>query len=223
MTGVAVPVTSKTLWTWDTSGPVPLVTGYNGSQITKTGLMPDDLQNYVGVPLQYYGNPPRAVASGTVIGWIRAAEDFVEQQTTILLTPTWVASPPSPTNLVNSQIGLTSTIYGGQQMGKDYDLEDAPYDFVFQKAQNEGWSILQYRYRPLRNFAFGVDRKATKLYAYIYPLACCASCRPRTCRCCRYSRCSSRSWGLPNPCPARSGCSTPPVYPTTITAGASAS
>ncbi len=170
MTGVAVPVTSKTLWTWDTSGPVPLVTGYNGSQITKTGLMPDDLQNYVGVPLQYYGNPPRAVASGTVIGWIRAAEDFVEQQTTILLTPTWVASPPSPTNLVNSQIGLTSTIYGGQQMGKDYDLEDAPYDFVFQKAQNEGWSILQYRYRPLRNFAFGVDRKATKLYAYIYPL-----------------------------------------------------
>lgn len=167
---VFLPVTTKTLWTWDTSGPVPLVTGYNGNQLTKTGLMPIDLQNYVGVPLQYYNTPPTAVASGTIIGWIRSAEDLIEQQTTILLTPTWVASPPSPNNNVNLQIGLTPTAYGGQRQGLDYDLQDAPYDFIFQKAQNEGWSILQYRYRPLRNLAYGIDTTATKSYAYIYPL-----------------------------------------------------
>lgn len=164
----ATPVVSKTLWTWDTSGPTPLVTGYTNGSPTKTGLLPQDLQNYVGVPLQYYGNPPTAVASGTVIGWIRAAEDWVEQITTILLCPTWIASPPSPNDRVNRQVGLAPTGHG-QRLGIDYDLQDSPYDFIYQKAQNEGWSVLQYRYRPLRNLT-NSDTSATKVYSYIYPL-----------------------------------------------------
>lgn len=162
-------VTSKALWTWNTSGSSPVLTGYSNGSPTKTGLMPSDLQAFVGVPLQYYLNPPIAVASGTVLGWIRSAEDWVEQTTTILLCPTWVASPPSPSDIVNSQLGLAPTGFG-QRQGVDYDLIDAPYDFIYQKAQNEGWSILQTRYRPLRNISPTTDRTAIKTYAYIYPL-----------------------------------------------------
>jgi len=164
------PVTTAPLWTWDLTGPQPIPVGFNGGQATKTGLTPQDLQNYVGVPLQYYGNPPTRVPAATLLGWIRAAEDWVEQTTTILLCPTAICSPPSPNPRASAQIGLTPTLFPNQRLGVDYDLADSAYDYQYQKSQNEGWSILQYRYRPLRNFSNGSDITATKLYAFVYPL-----------------------------------------------------
>lgn len=164
------PIESTALWTWDTSNTTPVLLGFENGNLTKTGLMPDDLQAFVGVPLQYYGNPPTAVASGVVVGWIRSAEDYVEQMSTILLTPTWIASPPSPNNNTNRLLGLVPTDYGGQRQGLNYDLADAGYDFINSKSMDEGWSILQYRYRPLRNLTPDMDLAATKSFSYIYPL-----------------------------------------------------
>jgi hypothetical protein len=167
-----VTVTSKALWTWDTSVlDNPVLLGYGNGKITKTGLMPADLQAFVGVPLQYYNTPVTAVASGTIVGWIRDAEDWVEQATTVLLTPTWIAGPAAPTTQIAMNIGLTIPAAGfGQQLGVDYDLMDAPFDFVYQRNMNEGWGITQTRYRPLRNLSPSTDRTAMKLYSFFYPL-----------------------------------------------------
>jgi len=175
-----VPVTA--LWLWDTSGSTPVVSGYpqgNGVYAqTKTGLKPQDLQNFVGVPLQYYGNPPVAVASGDIQNWIRYAEDMVEQETSILLCQTWVASPPalSPA-AVQSQGLIVNTNSGIQQQGFDFDLYDAAYDFMFSRAQDEGWSMLSLRYKPLQSTAYNtasgaatMGTTAVKNFCYVYPL-----------------------------------------------------
>ena len=91
------PVLTKALWQWDTTGAYPVATGYGlpGAYTpTKTGLLPNDLQQFVGVPLQYYQPVPTPVPPEQLIEWIRYSEDWVEQNTSLLLCPTWVASPP---------------------------------------------------------------------------------------------------------------------------------
>ncbi len=168
-------VPTGALWTWDTSTkPQPTVTGYpTTGGPTKTGLMPQDLQNFVGVPIQYYGNPPTPVSSGTMLGWIRYAEDWVEQETTLLLTQTWVASPPTRQPTATNATGLivNPASSGVQQLGVDYDLEDAPYDFFFPRAQDEGWMVQSLRYRPVRSATYSaLDYTSIKNIAYIYPL-----------------------------------------------------
>jgi hypothetical protein len=134
--------------------------------------MPNDLQAFVGVPIQIYGNPSTPVASGTVLNWIRWSEDYVEQESNLLLTPTWVASPPTRQPAATIATGLTVSGAGNvQKLGVDYDLEDAAYDFFFSRAQDEGWMIQSLRYRPLLVDEFYTGGyTAVKNVAYIYPL-----------------------------------------------------
>lgn len=168
-------VPTSALWNWDLTTPnYPTVATYpTANQPTKTGLMPADLQSFVGVPIQLYGNPPTPIPDATLINWIRWAEDWVEQETGLLLTQTWVASPPTRQVQATSATGLTVSpaSSGVQMLGVDYDLEDAPYDFFFPRAQDEGWMVQSLRYRPVRsvNYTTG-DFTPLKNLAYIYPL-----------------------------------------------------
>jgi hypothetical protein len=187
--GYAPAVPDQALWLWDTSGEVPVVSGYpvgistaypSGYAPTKTGVSPADLQAYVGVPLVYYGNPPTPVLPATIQQWIRWAEDKVEQETTILLCQTWVASPPALDQQIANSVGLITKNGNGQQLGYDYDLEDNAYDFNFARAQDAGWTYLTLRYRPVQSTTYnkiGVSGTpatqgitAIKSMSFIYPL-----------------------------------------------------
>ena len=185
-------VADQALWGWDTTTnpSFPTVSGFpvgtsntypTGFAPTKTGLGAIDLRNFAGVPLQYYGNPPCPVPDATLLEWIRYAEDRVEQQTSILLCQTWVASPPAQNAVVTRACGLIpNTDSGFQIRGYDYDLEDSGYDFQFPRAQDLGWLYLTLRYRPLQSVTYGVVGSgamaatqgitAIKNTAFIYPL-----------------------------------------------------
>jgi len=173
----ATPITSQALWTWNTSGSVPQVVGYppgGASQPTKTGLTPGDLQNFVGVPLTYYGNPPIPVSAQTMIQWIRYAEDFVERETGLLLCQSWVAAPPAILPGSPGDISVITTNPSGQaqqQMGYDYDVYDSAYDFLFPRAVDDGWMNYSLRYRPIRSVSYDpTDYNGIKRLAYLYPL-----------------------------------------------------
>ena len=167
-TGALTTVTPTALWTWDTTNPNdPIPQAYNGYP-TKTGLLPDDLSLYCGVPLYYNGTPPVAMTSTQKLQAIRWAEDWVEQETGLLLTPTWIASPPTRNVQETANAGM-STSSGAQQLGVDYDLEDAPYDFFYDHTQDEGWFEISMRYRPIRNVN-PLDLGPIKNMAYQYPL-----------------------------------------------------
>lgn len=179
----APPVQTTAIWSWNTGSGLVSVSGYpQGNGVftpTKTGLTPIDLQNAVGVPLVYYGNPSTAVASGVIQDWIRQAEDTVEQETSILLCQTWVASPPTTSAISTNACGLivNQPSVGFQQLGIDYDLQDTAYDFMFPRAQDSAWLYQVLRYRPIVSFAYGVSGApdtigltAVKNTAFIYPL-----------------------------------------------------
>lgn len=174
--GTASIVSGNALWNWDTAGMDPVVKTYRGGTPTKTGLTPNDLQQMVGVPLQYY--TPATGAQGPVppaqiLEWIRDAEDWVEQETGLLLTPTWIASPPEIQPFAAGATGVPVAPggWGGQRQGIDYDLADAGYDFIFDRAQDNGWVIQPLRYRPIRNVHTSAgDFTAVKNLAGIYPL-----------------------------------------------------
>ena len=165
-----MPVTTNSLWTWDVSDPNnPVVTGYYGGTPTKTGLLPQDVRNFAGVPLVRYGRPAVPMQDDQVFEILRSAEDTVEQESCILLTPTAIASPPSR----NGQQSIAAAIIGraengGQQLGVDYDLQDAAYDFKFDRARDDGWLVQSMRYKPFRIFDGSIT--ATKQIAYVYPL-----------------------------------------------------
>lgn len=166
--GLLTTVTPKALWTWDTTNPDdPIPTAYNGYP-TKTGLVPDDLSMFCGVPLYYNGQNPTPMSAAQKIQAIRWAEDWVEQETGLLLTPTWVASPPSRNVFETTNSGMV-TESGAQVLGVDYDLEDAPYDFYYDRSQDEGWMELTTRYRPIRRIG-GQDFSPIKNFSYQYPL-----------------------------------------------------
>lgn len=181
-----VPVIpTGTLWAWNTSGAFPVVSGYptqNGVFPTKTGLGPNDLQQFAGVPIQYYGNPSTPVPPDQLIQWIRMAEDKVEQDTSILLCQTWVASPPAVVPGLIQQLGLSvnPNSLGVQVRGYDYDMEDAAYDFMFPRALDEGWLFLTMRYRPVQSTTYGQPLvsgnaatqgyTALKRMSFLYPL-----------------------------------------------------
>lgn len=159
----AVPKTpTKALWTWDTSTYPPSVIAYSNGQNTKTGLQPIDLQNFIGIPLVFNTNPPQALADAQILGIIRQAEDWVEQNSGILLTKSWLASPPVPnTSIPATGIITTSPPVSGQVQGIDYDMYDSGYDFFYRRFLSEGWGIQQLRYRPLKNVYY---------LSFIYPL-----------------------------------------------------
>ena len=168
-------VSGTALWDWDltTNPQIPVVKSYVG-QPTKTGLLPSDLQMTCGVPLQYYapaGNTPQAVPPDQLIEWIREAEDWVEQETGLLLTPTWVASPPELQPFASQVTGAPSYSGNGQVLGQDYDLADTGYDFYYDRFVDNGWGCQPLRYRPLRNVTpSAVDFTAVKNIAALYPL-----------------------------------------------------
>jgi hypothetical protein len=162
------------LWTWDLT-PVtgPIVKSFFGGLPTKTGLLPDDLQQAVGVPLQYFapsGNQMQALPQENLIEFIRIAEDWVEQETNLLLTPTWVAAPPEIRQFAAGVTGAPS-VSGSQVLGLDYDLADTGYDFYMERALNDSWLAQMLRYRPLRNVTTSAaDFSAVKNLAALYPL-----------------------------------------------------
>lgn len=167
--------TGAALWDWDRSDPdAPVVKAYSNGSPTKTGLTPTDVQMTCGIPLQFYapaGNTPMAIPPDTIIDWIRQSEDWVEQETNLLLTPTWVASPPEIQPFAAQVTGVPDAGGDGQVQGVDYDLADAGYDFYFERAVGDGWLCTPLRYRPLRNVkTSAADFTAVKNMAGIYPL-----------------------------------------------------
>lgn len=173
-------IQTQALWTWDTSeGTAPVVKAfptYPGSQ-TKTGLTPDDLRNYIQTPILQYGNPPIPVSDVVVQGWIRFAEDEVEQDTNIRLCQTWIAAPPTKTKQSTDATGL---IVSGQyqNLGIDYDFYEPAYDFFFERARDDGWIYNRLRWRPvqsvektnLEDVVDALNFTGLKSMAGIYPL-----------------------------------------------------
>lgn len=169
-------IPTAALWEWDTSGPLPVVTGYpsgTGSITpTKTGLTPQDLKDFVGVALSNYSTkPPTPIDDATILKWIRWAEDLVESQTGLLLCQSWVASPPATSPESAAAIGISPVSGDYQRLGIDYDIEDAAYDFFYPRARDEGWMIYSLRYKPVKDTVYGpLNQNAIKDIAYIYPL-----------------------------------------------------
>lgn len=164
-------VTTKALWAWTgTGGPFPTCTGFYGSSPTKSGVLAQDVRDFAGVPLGYRsGTTTTLMADSDIQAVIRAVEDGFEQTTSILLTPTQVASPPARTALEAFSAAITPVGGTGPMLlGVDYDLADAAYDFKYDRAIDNAWLIQSLRYRPLR-IANG-DPTAIKQMAYVYPL-----------------------------------------------------
>jgi hypothetical protein len=149
-------------WQWNTTNYPPTVIAYNNGTTTKTGLQPIDLQNFIGIPLIFNTNPPQPLSDQQLLGIIRQAEDWVEQNSGILLSKAWIASPPVPASAIASTaIITTSNPVSGQVQGIDYDMYDSGYDFFYRRFLMEGWGIQQLRYRPLKNVYY---------MSFIYPL-----------------------------------------------------
>ena len=177
------PIVTKALWQWSgVSGSPRTVTAYptvGGYAPTKTGLLPQDLRNYVLVPIQVYGNPPTPIPDTVLLQWIRWAEDEFEQDTNIALCQRWIAAPPVKNVYAMNQMGLVNQsgdLY--QNLGVDYDFYEPAYDFFFPRAQDEGWLYNRMRWRPVQSVetwqpADSVDAGnsvAVKNLAFIYPL-----------------------------------------------------
>lgn len=175
---IGAPVPTSAQWTWDLTGPAPVVVSYpttNGP--TKSGLMPVDLTNYLQLALQQFTTPPTAVSDAVATQWIRWAEDDIEAETNIKLCQTWIAAPPSR-NQTETQLLSLGTTNKYQQLGVDYDFSEAAYDFFFERAKDEAWLYQRLRWRPVK----GVDLvdpagiinpqnfTGTKNVAFIYPL-----------------------------------------------------
>jgi hypothetical protein len=161
---------TNALWTWNTTDlNNPFVTGYYNNTPTKTGLLPNAVRQFAGVPLVKYGKPSTPVSDEEIFEFLRSAEDDIEQESGILLTPTMVASPPTRSAQQSLAAGIIGRApNGGQQQGCDFDLMDAPYDFKFDRAREDGWLIQSMRYKPLRIYDDSIT--AIKRLSYVYPL-----------------------------------------------------
>lgn len=186
MSGTANPNIGDTLptsaqWTWDLTGAQPVVIGYptasGAASVTKSGLLPIDVTNYLQLTVQQFSNPPVPVSDAVMTQWIRWAEDDIEQETNVRLCQTWIAAPPARNETETGLLRLGTT-NNYQQLGVDYDFSEAPYDFFFERAKDEGWLYQRLRWRPVK----GVDLvdpvgiinpqnfTGTKNVAFIYPL-----------------------------------------------------
>ncbi len=178
------PVQPQAYWHWDYSTTPATILGYSLLQynqtgqdrLTKTGLGPSDLQNFIGIPLQLQGqtNP---ISDAALIQWIRYAEDEVETKCSCFLTPTWIASPAEIQPGAVQAAGLL-TPDGRMLLGRDYDYSDAPYDFDIMRWKEEGWGIVSFRHRPLQDIAYTPNLvqgqmqgfSAVKNFVLFYPL-----------------------------------------------------
>ena len=131
-------VKTRALWTWNiASGQAPVAVGYPtvSGGTTKTGLTPQDLQDFLTISIASYNtNPPTPISADTVTSWIRWAEDDVENDTNIKLCQTWIAAPPAKSfaNVNAASLNVASGNY--QQLGLDYDFAEPAYDFFFPRA-----------------------------------------------------------------------------------------
>lgn len=169
----ARPVAPRAKWTWHlTSGNDPSVIypiAYPPNQSpTKTGLMPSDVEQFLGSRIQYYGNTNMIPMNpDTIIQFIRYAEDELERTGSLLLCDTQVAASPigyddflSIPNIAQSlQIQPVNGYY--QQLGLDYDIAEAPYDFFFEGWKDEGWGFNQFRHYPVNR---------VQMLGFFYPL-----------------------------------------------------
>jgi hypothetical protein len=173
------PVVTKALWNWNTSvsGQPPVLNTFSSGANTKTGLQPSDLQQYVLVPFQIYGNPPIPLSPALITNWIRDAEDEIENDTNIKLCQTWIAAPPAKNIAAASTLGIKSQ-GNYQQLGIDYDYSEAGYDFFFSRARDEGWIYQKMRWRPVQGVEYvdptGIidpsNNTGIKNVAFVYPL-----------------------------------------------------
>lgn len=174
-----VPIPTKALWNWNiaVSGQAPTITTFSSGATTKTGLQPNDLRAYAKVPLQEYGNPPIPMSDNDVFKLIRYAEDEIENDTSIKLCQTWIAAPPAKSQKEAQLLGLvTNNNY--QQLGIDYDFQEAAYDFFFDRARDAGWLYQRLRWRPVKGVDLvdpagiinATNATGIKNLAFIYPL-----------------------------------------------------
>lgn len=180
------PVPTRALWNWNTtvSGQAPTVTSYANGSPTKSGALRDDLEDFLGIPIQKFSTPAVPFSDAVVLGWIRWAEDEIETETNIRLCQTWIASPPTKTKYVTDTVGLIPK-YQYQQLGVDYDYADAAYDFFLRGRKKKAGCIS------------GCDGARSSQWRSSTPPAC--SMRP-TSRASRTSRSSTRC------CPSTSAC-----------------
>jgi hypothetical protein len=173
------PILTSAKWHWNTTVSPAVVLGYSQQvfdvtgvdQLTKTGLMPQDVQNYAGVPLTLQGLTPVPLATEFLINLIRQAEDEVEQETGVLLAPTTVAAPPEHLSAAADAAGLLG---GAQLLGVNYDIPETPYVFDYKRFVDEGWGVIQAYHRPLTEplDANVAEENFTSIknLTYIYPL-----------------------------------------------------
>jgi hypothetical protein len=173
-------VPTKALWGWSTpvSGQAPVVTSYPPyGAPTKSGVLPKDLEDFIGIPLQRWSTPPVPIPTQTILNWIRYAEDEIETETNIRLCQTWIAAPPAKTAYSTQTIGLG--VSGSfQNLGVDYDYSEAAYDFFFARAQDEGWLYNRMRWRPLKSVEVfqpagqldTANLNGVKNLSFVYPL-----------------------------------------------------
>ncbi len=174
-------IPSQSLWTWASPPAAPspytvplTVIGYppgGVNQPTKTGLMPADLQNFVGVQIQQYGNPILTVPPEQIVQYIRWAEDRIERDTGILLCQSWVAAPPLIAQGAASSMGIVPQNGQSQVQGIDFDVYDPAYDFWFPRSQDAGWMNYTLRLRPVKAIQYdSTDYVGIKRYSFQYPL-----------------------------------------------------
>ena len=172
---------TRALWNWNVQvGQAPTVSSYPtvSGVATKTGLTPNDLQDYLQIPLAAYNTqPPTPVSSGVVQQWLRYAEDDVENDTNIRLCQTWIAAPPAKTLASANAANLSPSGYY-QQLGIDYDFEEPAYDFFFPRAEDNGWMYQTLRWRPVQTvspttsgqIADALNYTGVKNLSFFYPL-----------------------------------------------------
>lgn len=172
-----VPTAALWNWTPPIAGQAPSVLSYPpyGSP-TKSGILPSDLKNFIGVPLQTFTNPPTPIPDSVILGWIRYAEDEIETITNVLLCQTWIAAPPTKTAAETQLTGL-GVQQQFQNLGVDYDRYEPGYDFRFSSAQDEGWLYNRMRFRPVKSVEVfspasfdSANLTGIKNWSFIYPL-----------------------------------------------------
>ena len=161
-------------------GGQPVVTSYpTTGGPTKSGVLPADLRAYLQIPIQQWTNPPIPIDdTQTIIEWIRWAEDEIETDTNVRLCQTWIAAPAAKSVAEVSALSL-NVANGYQQLGVDYDLAEAAYDFFFERWRDEGWGYQRMRWRPVKSVELSGPNlgaydagnfTGTKNVAFIYPL-----------------------------------------------------
>lgn len=177
---IAVPTQAQWSWSAPVSGqsPVPVTYPTVLGAPTKSGLQRTDLEDFLQVTIQRYGNPPTPIRDEVVTKWIRYAEDEIEGETNIRLCQTWIAAPAAQTLQEVQSLNIrpsSNTAY--QQLGIDYDYSEAAYDFFMDRSKDNGWLYQRLRWRPVKgvsqfnpNLTANPNDPGVKNAAFIYPL-----------------------------------------------------